>query len=69
MVTKPINDSYWFLYDCISAEMEERSLINMGPHYGSLVINIPMQHERKKNTMINASCVKNDTTTYDGFHT
>ena len=48
MVTKPINDSYWFLYDddCISAEMEdcERSLINMGPHYGSLVINILMQH-------------------------
>ena len=68
MVTKPINDSYWFLYDCISAEMEERSLINMGPHYGSLVINIPMQHECKKNTMINASCAKNDTTTYDGFH-
>ena len=50
MVTKPINDSYWFLYDddCISAEMEERSLINMGPHYCSLVINIPMQHECKK---------------------
>ena len=23
MVTKLINDSYWFLYDCISAEMEE----------------------------------------------
>ena len=48
MVTKPINDSYWFLYDCISAEMEERWLINMGPHYGSLVINISMQHECKK---------------------
>ena len=50
MVTKLINDSYWFMYDddCISAEMEERSLINMGPHYGSLVINIPMQHECKK---------------------
>ena len=50
MVTKPINDSYWFLYDddCMSAEMEERFLINMGPHYGSLVINMPMQHECKK---------------------
>ena len=53
MVTKPINDSYWFSYDenrhddddCISSEMEdcEQSLINMGPHYGSLVINIPTQ--------------------------
>ena len=55
MVTKPINDSYWFLYDenhhdddddCILSEMEdcEQSLINMGPHCGSLVINLPMQH-------------------------
>ena len=76
MVTKPINDSYWFLYDehddddCISSEMEdcERSLINMGPHYGSLVINIPIQHSHmnvKKNTMIIInSSVKNDTTDF-----
>ena len=79
-VTMVINDSYWFLYDenrhddnddCILSEMEdcEQLLINMGPHCSSLVINLPTQHSHmnvKKNTMIiiNASCIKNDTT-YD----